>query len=509
MSSFPEQAIVVLDFGGQYTQLIARRVRECRVFSEILPFNSRPEKILEHKPRGIILSGGPESVYADSAPKPDPAIYDLGVPVLGICYGHQLMAAQLGGEVTESKREFGHAAVRIESSRVLSDGVRRAWMSHGDQVLQPPPGFSSTASTASSKVAIMENSDKGLYGVQFHPEVSHTDRGMEVFERFLYEICDCEPLWTAHNFVETATADLLNRVGNGHVVCGVSGGVDSCVVAALASRALGDRLTCIFVDHGLMRLGEADEVKLVFDHHFEARFLPVDAGEQFITALRGISDPEEKRKVIGAEFIRVFERLAETVGKCDFLIQGTLYPDVIESGNPLAAKIKSHHNVGGLPDWMKLTVIEPLRYLFKDEVRQVGRELGLPDSIVDRQPFPGPGLAVRIIGEITQDKLDRLRLADAIAREELRTCGVWPEIWQCYAALLDVRSVGVMGDARTYDNPIVIRAVASEDAMTATAVHIPWESLDRIATRIVNEVKGVNRVLYDLTSKPPATIEWE
>lgn len=509
MSSPAEQAIVVLDFGGQYTQLIARRVRECRVFSEILPYTTAADKLSERSPKGIILSGGPESVYGETAPRPDPAIYELGIPVLGICYGHQLMCAQLGGEVRSARREFGNAMVSIADSHLASAGARQAWMSHGDQVLKPPPSFAVTGGTESAPVAMMENIQRRLFGVQFHPEVTHTERGMEIFERFLYDVCGCGPTWTPANFIDGAIAELRGKVGEGHAVCGVSGGVDSCVVAALASKALGERLTCIFVDHGLMRLGEAEEVELVFDRHFDARFIAEDASEQFVSALSGVTDPEEKRKTIGAEFIRVFERLADKVGKCDYLIQGTLYPDVIESGNPLAAKIKSHHNVGGLPDWMKIAVVEPLKYLFKDEVRQVGRELGLPESIVERQPFPGPGLAVRIIGEVTPDRLERLRHADAIVREELRASGVWREIWQCYAALLDVRSVGVMGDARTYENPVVIRAVASEDAMTATPVRVPWESLERMATRIVNEVGGVNRVLYDLTSKPPATIEWE
>lgn len=509
MSDTRPAGIAVLDFGGQYTQLIARRVRECRVFSEIVPFSTAPADIRARGARGVILSGGPESVYALNAPRPDGGIFSVGVPILGICYGHQLMAHTLGGEVRPAEREFGAAELSANQSRLLPEGKRRVWMSHGDQVLAAPHGFTVTAQTPTCPVAAMENWDSGLYGVQFHPEVSHTEGGQEVIRRFVLEVCGCQPTWTPTRLIDEAVAEIREKVGAGRAVCAVSGGVDSCVVAALASRALEDRLTCIFVDHGLMRLNEADEVESVFRKHYDCRFLRVDAGGQFLGALAGVTEPEQKRKIIGAEFIRVFERLASEVGECDWLIQGTLYPDVIESGNPMAAKIKSHHNVGGLPEWMRIGVIEPVRLLFKDEVREVGRELGLPESIVERQPFPGPGLAVRILGEVTPERVRTLQQADAIVREELRASGVWDQVWQSYAALLDVRSVGVMGDARTYENPVVVRAVASEDAMTATAVRVPWDTLERIATRIVNEVKGVNRVLYDLTSKPPATIEWE
>ncbi len=503
------QGIIVLDFGGQYTQLIARRVRECNVFSEILPYNATPDEIRAKEPKGIILSGGPESVYAPNAPKLDPKVFDLGIPVLGICYGHQLMAAELGGEVHTTNREYGNATLRAIGSRLLEKGESRVWMSHGDQVAAPPSGFQTTATTDTCPVAAMESDERKLYGIQCHPEVTHTERGKEVFKRFVYDICSCRPDWTAANFIATAVEEIRTKVGTGHAVCAVSGGVDSCVAAALAGKALHKNLTCIFVDHGLMRLGEAEEVEKVFADHYDSRFIAVDAADQFFAALKSVIDPEEKRKIIGAEFIRVFEKLAGEVGECEWLIQGTLYPDVIESGNPVAAKIKSHHNVGGLPDWMRINVLEPLRLLFKDEARAVGRELGLPEHLVERQPFPGPGLAVRILGEVTPERVERLQQADAIAIHELRASGVWDTIWQSYAALLDVRSVGVMGDARTYENPIVLRAVASEDAMTAVAVRVPWETLERIATRIVNEVQGVNRVLYDLTSKPPATIEWE
>jgi GMP synthase (glutamine-hydrolysing) len=500
---------LVLDFGGQYTQLIARRIRECRVFSEILPFDSDPDAILARHPRGIVLSGGPDSVYEPDAPRLEPSIYGLGIPVLGICYGHQLMAHQLGGDVRRAEREYGHATLSCSRSRLLEPGERRSWMSHGDQVAAAPAGFQVTGVTETCPVAAMEAPDMGLYGVQFHPEVTHTERGQEVIRRFVLDVCGCRPDWTPEHFVDQAVGELREKVGEGRAVCGVSGGVDSCVVAALASKALHDRLTCIFVDHGLMRKGEPEDVKEAFGAHYDCRFVAVDAAERFLKALGGVTDPEEKRRIIGAEFIRVFEESAAEVGECDWLIQGTLYPDVIESGSRVAARIKSHHNVGGLPEWMRLKVVEPLRYLFKDEVRAVGRELGLPEGIVERQPFPGPGLAVRILGEVTPERVERLREADAIVREELKRSGVWQDVWQSFAALLDVRSVGVMGDARTYENPVVVRAVSSEDAMTATAVRVPWESLERIATRIVNEVPGINRVLYDLTSKPPATIEWE
>lgn len=509
-----DERVIVLDFGGQYTQLIARRVRECQVFCEILPYWTPLPELARRAPKGIILSGGPASVYEPAAPHVDPALYAMGIPILGICYGHQLMAQTLGGQVEPAAlREYGRTELQVvEGEDPLFEGLGKhliCWMSHGDYVRKAPPNFQVLAATANTPVAAMGDRRRRLYGVQFHPEVAHTPFGKTLLHHFLYRVCGCEGRWTPTHLVESAVAAIRAQVGNARVLCAVSGGVDSCTVAALVHRAIGDRLTCLFVDHGLMRKGEPEEVIELFTTHFPARLIAVEARERFLTALKGVTDPEQKRKRIGEEFVRVFEEHADEIQNCRFLAQGTLYPDVIESGTPQAARIKTHHNVGGLPAWMRLEVIEPLRYLFKDEVRQVAQQLGLPESLIWRQPFPGPGLAVRVLGEVNEERLERLREADAIVTEELGKAGWLRQVWQSFAVLLDTRSVGVMGDQRTYQNPVVIRVVASEDAMTAEPVELPWRLLQRIANRIVNEVPGVNRVLYDLTSKPPATIEWE
>ncbi len=507
------EQVIVLDFGGQYTQLIARRVRECHVFCEILPYDTPLTALLARQPKGIILSGGPSSVYEPNAPKVDPELFTLGIPVLGICYGHQLMAYLLGGEVQPAEeREYGRTLLTVVQSDPLFsqlDYHLTCWMSHGDQVLTPPPGFVVLAETQNTPVAAMGDLQRHLYGVQFHPEVSHTPFGMNLLRNFLYTVCGCQPTWTPANFVQEAVAQIRAQVGNEKVLCAVSGGVDSCTVAALVQRAIGENLTCIFVDHGLLRKGEAEQVRELFTRHFPSHLIFVDARQRFLTRLEGVTDPEEKRKRIGEEFIRVFEEHADELGECRYLAQGTLYPDVIESGTRLAAKIKTHHNVGGLPEWMRMELLEPLRYLFKDEVRAVAMELGLPPRIVWRQPFPGPGLAVRVLGALTGEKLEIVREADAILNEELERSGWARRVWQAFAVLPDVRSVGVMGDQRTYHYPVVLRVVHSEDAMTAEPAELPWDLLMTIANRIVNEVPGVNRVLYDLSSKPPATIEWE
>ncbi|MGC8669088.1 MAG: glutamine-hydrolyzing GMP synthase [Chthonomonadales bacterium] len=509
-----QELIIVLDFGAQYTQLIARRVRESSVYCEILPYTTPASALRERAPKGIILSGGPASVYSEGAPAADPGVYELGVPVLGICYGHQLMAKQLGGHVVAtSQREYGRAELEVIAADELFQGMGSrltCWMSHGDTVLQPPPGFTVTAVTPTTPVAAMRDAARRLYGVQFHPEVAHTPFGVELIRRFVVEICGCTQSWTPGSFVENSIRAIREQVGSAGVICGVSGGVDSCTVAALVHKAIGDQLTCIFVDHGLLRGGEAKQVEQDFAAALGIKLIAVDASDRFLDRLRGVTDPEAKRRIIGEEFVRVFEEAADNVPDASFLAQGTLYPDVIESGVGAAANIKTHHNVGGLPDVMRLKIIEPLRYLFKDEVRAVARQLGLPEVIVGRHPFPGPGLAIRITGEVTPERLGILRAADAIFLEELRTAGWYNQVWQAFAVLAaGVRSVGVMGDHRTYAHPIVLRAVTSEDAMTAQSAQLPYELLERVASRIVNEVPGVNRVLYDISSKPPATIEWE
>ncbi|MGW5310969.1 glutamine-hydrolyzing GMP synthase [Nocardia thailandica] len=519
-----QRPVLVVDFGAQYAQLIARRVREARVFSEVIPHTLTVEEIAEKQPLAVILSGGPSSVYAEGAPQLDPRLFDLDVPVFGICYGFQAMAQALGGTVAHTgTREYGRTELNIDGG-VLHGGlptVQPVWMSHGDAVTDAPAGFEVTGTTAGAPVAAFEDRARKLAGVQYHPEVLHSPHGQQVLSRFLHELAGIPAQWTAANIAETLIESVREQIGDGHAICGLSGGVDSAVAAALVQRAIGDRLTCVFVDHGLLRAGEREQVQQDFVAATGAKLVTVDAVEKFLGELKGVSDPEEKRKIIGREFIRSFEDavagiVAEQGGegdapKVEFLVQGTLYPDVVESGGGTGtANIKSHHNVGGLPDDLEFSLVEPLRLLFKDEVRAVGRELGLPEEIVARQPFPGPGLAIRIVGEVTADRLDLLRQADAIAREELTAAGLDKQIWQCPVVLLaDVRSVGVQGDGRTYGHPIVLRPVSSEDAMTADWTRLPYEVLERISTRITNEVAEVNRVVLDVTSKPPGTIEWE
>ncbi|CAM3040011.1 glutamine-hydrolyzing GMP synthase [Tsukamurella hominis] len=521
MTDSSPNPVLVVDFGAQYAQLIARRVREARIYSEVVPHTITAEEVRAKNPAAIVLSGGPASVYAEDAPNLDPAVFDLGVPVFGICYGFQMMARALGGTVANTGgREFGRTTLTPQGDGVLHVGLpaeQPVWMSHNDAVQVAPEGFSTVASTPGAPVAAFENVGKRMAGVQYHPEVLHSPHGQEVLTRFLYEIAGLKPTWTAANIAEQLIEDVRAQVGeNGLAICGLSGGVDSAVAAALVQRAIGDRLTCVFVDHGLLRQGEREQVQTDFVAATGARLVTVDAEETFLSRLAGVSDPETKRKTIGELFIRSFEgAVSEVVGtadaKVEFLVQGTLYPDVVESGGGAGtANIKSHHNVGGLPEDLEFTLVEPLRLLFKDEVRAVGRELGLPEEIVGRQPFPGPGLAIRIVGEVTKDRLDLLRKADAIAREELTAAGLDGTIWQCPVVLLaDVRSVGVQGDGRTYGHPIVLRPVSSEDAMTADWTRVPYETLEIISTRITNEVEEVNRVVLDVTSKPPGTIEWE
>ncbi len=505
------QTVVILDFGGQYNQLIARRVRELNVYCELLPYNTDIEKLRAKDPIGIIFTGGPNSVYGEGAPKVDRAIFSLNVPILGICYGCQLLVQMCGGVVASGPREYGKQTLGSECGP-LFDGIASGsvcWMSHTDYVEKLPSGFSVAAVTETCPVAAMYNEKDKLYGVQFHPEVMHTQRGMDVLRNFLYKVCGAKGDWTMGNFASEAIASLKAKLGGKKVLCALSGGVDSAVAATLIYKACPD-LICIFVDHGLLRKNEADEVVSVFRDGMGMNLIKVDASDIFLSKLKGVTEPERKRKIIGEEFIRVFEAEAKKIGAVDYLVQGTIYPDVIESGLGNSAKIKSHHNVGGLPDVVDFKeIVEPLRDLFKDEVRKLGFELGLSEEIVMRQPFPGPGLAIRIIGEITRDKLDLLKDADFIFRDEIKKAGLSSEIWQYFAVLTDLRSVGVMGDARTYDYTIALRGVTSVDGMTADWARIPFDVLERISNRIVNEVKNVNRVVYDITSKPPATIEWE
>ncbi len=509
----PKELILIIDFGGQYNQLIARRVREANVYCEIVPYKDGLARAKEKRPNGIIFTGGPSSVYAENAPGISKEVFDLDIPILGICYGGQLMAHAFDGKVNRAAtREYGKIKLDISPNKDIFKNIKNqsvCWMSHTDFIEELPEGFEVTASTESCPVAAMENKDKKLYAVQFHPEVEHTPFGKDFIKNFLYEICGCTGNWTMESFVEKTIKEIKEKVGNKRVLCGLSGGVDSSVAAVLVHRAIGDQLTCIFVDHGLLRKNEGDEVEEFFGEKFNMNLIRVNAQDRFLGKLKGVSDPEKKRKIIGEEFIRVFEEEASKLGEVDYLLQGTIYPDVIESGTDEAAVIKSHHNVGGLPEDMTFKLIEPLNQLFKDEVRRAGEELGMPKEIVWRQPFPGPGLAIRVLGEITEEKLKIVRESDAILREEIKKSGLEQDIWQYFTALPGMKSVGVMGDERTYSHAVGIRAVTSTDGMTSDWARIPYDVLEKISNRIVNEVDNVNRILYDVTSKPPSTIEWE
>lgn len=512
MSNFSEN-IIVLDFGAQYSQLIARRIRECHVYCEILSYNTPIKKIMAKKPKGIIFSGGPSSVYETDAPICDKEIFNLNIPILGICYGMQTMAQSLGGQVSPGETsEYGRTSITFNETSPLFQDIHNninVWMSHGDYVSNLPSGFEGIISTDTIPYGAIQNLEKKFFGVQFHPEVEHTDMGTQMIKNFVINICGCSGNWTSESYVDMSIANIKSTVGDAHVICGLSGGVDSSVAATLIHKAIGDQLTCIFVDHGLLRLNEPEDVKKIFADTKGMKIIFVDARERFLEALKGVSDPERKRKIIGAEFISVFNEEASKIPNARFLAQGTIYPDIVESGNKHSATIKSHHNVGGLPEYMKLKLLEPLKYLFKDEVRIVGEILGLPHDMVWRHPFPGPGLGVRCIGKITEDRLETLRLADNIYISEIKAAGLYNKIWQAFAILLPVKSVGVKGDFRTYEETCVLRAVNSSDAMTADWSVIPNEILAKISNRILNEVRGVNRVLYDISTKPPSTIEWE
>lgn len=505
--------VLVIDFGGQYNQLIARRVREFGVYCEIVPYNYGIEKIKDKNPKGIIFTGGPNSVYGEDTPKIEKEVFELGVPVLGICYGQQLMSHILGGRVdTAPVREYGKTHINLDNSSKLFKGIEKeevCWMSHTDYVAEAPKGFKVIAHTDVCPVAAIENKEKNLYGVQFHPEVEHTPFGKNMLRNFVLDICNLEPSWSMASFAEEKIAEIKKIVGDKKLICALSGGVDSSVAAVLVHKAVGKQLTCIFVDHGLLRKDEGDQVEKIFREGFDMNLIRVNAQDRFLGKLAGVSDPERKRKIIGEEFIRVFEEESKKLGQIDFLVQGTIYPDVVESGTGTSAVIKSHHNVGGLPEDIEFSLIEPLRELFKDEVRAVGEELGIPHHLVWRQPFPGPGLAIRVLGEVNEEKLEIVREADAIFREEIALAGLESKIWQYFAVLPNIQSVGVMGDERTYCHTVGLRAVTSSDGMTSNFAHIPYEVIDKVSRRIVNEVKGVNRIVYDVTSKPPSTIEWE
>lgn len=510
-----QECVIVLDFGSQYSRLIARRIREAEVYSEILPYNVSPQEIKKRSPKGIILSGGPSSVFTEGAPRCHPEIFRLGLPILGICYGMQLSTMELGGKVVKAPSgEYGRALLKIQEADPIFTGVPsviEVWMSHGDHVEQAPPGFEILASTENAPIAAVVDRKRKIYGLQFHPETAHTQNGMEILKNFLYLVCDCQPTWTPKFFIAEEIREIGKLVGDRRALCALSGGVDSSVAAVLVGRAIGSNLTCIFVDNGLLRKNEAQQISAFFQDNFSLNLVTVNASARFLAGLKGVTDPEEKRRIIGHEFIRVFEEEARKLGEVDFLVQGTLYPDVIESVSEHgpAVKIKSHHNVGGLPPDLQFQLLEPFRQLFKDEVRAIGRELGLPEEVISRQPFPGPGLAVRILGEVTTERLEILRDADRIVHEEIKEAGLYHRLWQSFAVLTDTKSVGVMGEERTYDQTVAIRAVTSEDAMTADWARLPYEVLEKISSRITNEVSGVNRVVYDITSKPPGTIEWE